>query len=107
MGSHYTLDEALEMEDRIENKRDTYTDLDQFLSDVNLGRSFVGLAYVQGYETRKIYPTNAADPRQANAIRGEFGKMDKSSRVWGKMNNVINGPNSRIQAEGHMRETEV
>lgn len=92
MDSHYTLDEALEMEDKIENKRDTYTDLNQFLSDVNLGHSFVGLAYVQGYEARKIYPTNASDPRQANAIRGEFGKMDKSSRVWGKMNNLINDP---------------
>lgn len=92
MDNHYTLDEALEMEDRIESKRDTYTDLDQFLSDVNLGHSFVGLAYVQGYEARKIYPTNAADPKQANTIRGEFGNMDKSSRIWGKMNNLINDP---------------
>ena len=91
MDSHYTLDEAVEMEDRIENRRDTYTNLDEFLSEVNLGRSFVGLAYVQGYEAKKIYPTNP-DPRQANAIRGEFGKMDKSSRVWGKMNGLINDP---------------
>ena len=91
MDSHYTLDEAVEMEDRIENKRDTYTNLDEFLSEVNLGRSFVGLAYVQGYEAKKIYPTNP-DARQANAIRGEFGKMDKSSRIWGKMNSMINDP---------------
>lgn len=91
MNSHYTLDEAMEKEERIEHTRDTYTDLTQFLSEVNLGSSFVGLCYIQGYEFKKIYPTNP-DQKQANAIRGGFSKMDKSSRIWGKMNNFINDP---------------
>jgi len=97
MDKHYTLDESLELEDRIEHKRETYTDLNQFLSDVNLGSSLVGLGYVQGYEARKIYPTNQeVNPSiglsQADSIKGGFGKLDKSSRVWGKINNLINDP---------------
>ena len=97
MDKHYTLDESLEMEDRIEHTRDTYTDLDQFLSEVNLGKSFVGLGYVQGYEARKIYPTNpdinpTLGMSQADSIKTGFGKLDKSSRVWGKMNGLVNDP---------------
>lgn len=96
MNNRYTLDEALEMEDRIEHTRDTYTDLDQFLNEVNLGNSFVGLCYIQGYEFKKIYPTNPATDKygktQADQIRGGFSKMDKSSRGWGKLNNLINDP---------------
>lgn len=97
MDKHYTLDESLEMEDRIEHKRDTYTDIDQFLSDVNLGKSFVGLGYVQGYEARKIYPTNSEINKnlgmtQADSIKAGFNKMDKSSRVWNKMNAMVSDP---------------
>lgn len=94
MDNHYTLDESLEMENRIENKRESYTDLNQFLSDVNLGRSFVGLCYIQGYETRKIYPTNKeTNPingmTQADSIKDELGKLDKNSRIYGKINSLV------------------
>lgn len=96
MNSHYTLDEALEKEDRIEHIRDTYTDLSQFLNEVNLGSSFVGLCYIQGYEFKKIYPTNPDVDKyghtQADNIRNGVGKMDKASRGWGKLNSLINDP---------------
>ena len=97
MDSHYTLDESLEMEDRIEHKRETYTDLMQFLSDVNLKNSFVGLGYVKGYKRRPIYPTktdinSTLGMSQSDALKSEFSKMDKNSRAWGKMNNLINDP---------------
>ena len=97
MDNHYTLDESLEMEDRIEHQRETYTDIDQFLTDVNLGKSFVGLGYVQGYEARKVYPTNTEiNPKlgmsQADSLKAGFNKMDKSSRAWGKMNAMLKDP---------------
>ena len=96
MDNHYTLLESAEMEDRIERQRETYTDLNQFLSDVNLGSSFVGLCYIQGYEAKKIYPTNPEVDKngftQADRIKNGFNKMDKSSRGWGKLNNMINDP---------------
>ena len=96
MDNHYTLDESLEMEDRIEHKRDTYTDLDQFLADVKLNKSFVGLGYVQGYSFKKIYPTKPdVDSKlgmsQSDAIKAGFSKMDKSKRGWGKLNSFVNG----------------
>ena len=97
MDNHYTLDESLEMEDRVEKTRDTYTNLDQFLSEVKLGNSFVGLGYIQGYEARKIYPTNQeVNPKiglsQADSIKNGFGKIEKTSRLWNKMNNLVNDP---------------
>lgn len=91
MDSHYTLSEALEAEEKIETKRDTYTDLDQFINDVNLGASFVGLGYIQGYEGRKIYPTNP-DTNQGLGIPAGLGKMDKTSRGYGKINNIVSDP---------------
>ena len=96
MDSHYTLDEALEKEDRIEHTRDTYTDLTQFLNEVNLGKSFVGLGYIQGYEARKIYPTNPEVDKNgltvADRIRNGVGKMDKNGRGFSKMNAMMNDP---------------
>lgn len=96
MDNHHTLMEAMEKEERIEHTRDTYTDIDQFLQDVNLGRSFVGLCYIQGYEIKKIYPTNPEVDKNgmtvADRIRGGVGKMDQTSRGWGKLNGLINDP---------------
>ena len=116
MGKHYTLDESLEMEDRIEHKRDTYTDLNQFLSEVNLSRSFVGLGYVQGYEARKIYPTNAeVNPSngmtQADSIKNAFNKLDKNSRAWSKVNALVNDtefttPTGRLYAGNRSMKTQ-
>lgn len=96
MDNHYTLDESLEMESRIENKRDTYYNLDEFLADVKLNGSFVGLGYVQGYKLKKIYPTKPdidtkLGTSQADAIKDRFSKMDKNTRGWNKLNNLING----------------
>ena len=93
MDNHYTLSEALEKEERIEHKRDTYTDIDQFLQDVDLGSSFVGLGYIQGYESKKIYPTNPKTIKgqtQADAIKAGMGKLDKSSRAYSKLNGLVN-----------------
>lgn len=96
MDGHYTLNEEMEMEDRIETTRDTYTDLGTFLSEVNLGSSFVGLGYIQGYEAKKVYPTNpevnGRGFTQADAIRHGFKKMDQSSRGWGKLDAMIKDP---------------
>ena len=95
MDKHYTLSEALEAEEKIETKRDTYTDLDQFLQDVDLGSSFVGLGYIQGYEAKKIYPTNPKTIKgvsQADAIKGGLGKLDKASRGFSKVNSLVNDP---------------
>lgn len=91
MDSHYTLSEALTAEERIESKRDTYTDLDQFLKDVNLGSSFVGLGYIQGYEGNKIYPTNP-DKNQGAGIQAALGKMDKASRGYRKLSGILSDP---------------
>ena len=116
MDKHYTLEESLEMEDRIENKRETYTDLNQFLSDVNLGNSFVGLGYVQGYEARKIYPTNpeinpSNGMTQSGSIKNAFGNIDKNSRVYGKMSALVNdteftNPTGRLYAGNRSMKTQ-
>ena len=91
MDEHCTLFESLEKEDRVEHKRDTFTDLDAFLNSVELGKSFVGLGYIQGYEAKKIYPTNT-DSSQASDIKAALGKTDKSSRVYSKLNGLVNDP---------------
>ena len=91
MDSHCTLTEALETEERIEHKRDTFTDLDVFLKNVELGKSFVGLGYIQGYEAKKIYPTNTGSS-QASDIKAALSKADKNSRIYGKLNGLVNDP---------------
>lgn len=91
MENHYTLSESLEKEERVEHKRDTYTDLDTFFSSVDLGKSFVGLGYLQGYEAKKIYPTNT-NATQANDIKTALGKTDKASRLYPKLNGLVNDP---------------
>ena len=96
MDGRFTLLEELEAEDRIETTRDTYTDLGTFLSEVNLGSSFVGLGYIQGYEAKKIYPTNpetnSYGMTQADLIRHGFSKMEPSARGYGKLDAMLKDP---------------
>lgn len=92
MEKHLTLSEAVE-EEKIEHTRETYTDLDQFLQDVNLGSSFVGLGYIQGYEAKKIYPTNPKlikGASQADTIKAALAKTDTSSRLYPKLSGLVN-----------------
>lgn len=61
--------------------------LDELVNEIDLGRSFVGLAYVQAYAADKVYPQKDG---YDTAMRSEIGKIEPSSRLAGKMAAFLN-----------------
>lgn len=62
---------------------------DELINEIDLGRSFVGLAYIQTYEADKIYPEKNGFK---NSLNAEIGKLDPNSRIGKKMNDFLNNP---------------
>ena len=67
--------------------RRNITTLDELVNEIDLGHSFVGLAYVQAYAADKVYPQK---PNYDSNMRSEIGNIDPNSRLAGKMNNFLN-----------------
>lgn len=99
MDKHLTLSEC-EFEKTLLKEstgigRVDFQTLDELVTTVDIGRSFVGLGYIQGYSNIKndgpvkIYPKS---PGFDSTFRGEIGKVDPNSRVSGKLNNMLNDP---------------
>lgn len=91
MDSHMTGREAnmrkeLLKEDLGIGRRNINT-LDELVNEIDLGHSFVGLAYVQAYAADKVYPKK---PNYDSNMRSEIGKIDPNSRLAGKMNAFLN-----------------
>lgn len=91
MDNHMTAREANMRKELLKEDlgigRRNMNSLDELFNEIDLGHSFVGLAYVQGYEADKVYPQK---PNYDSDIRGEIGKIDPNSRLAGKMNAFLN-----------------
>lgn len=98
MDKHLTLNEAefekMLMEDDSVGRVD-FQSLDELVNTMDIGRSFVGLGYIQGYSNSnndgpvKIYPTK---DNFDTDFRQKVDSVDPNSRVYGKLNNMINDP---------------
>jgi len=99
MDKHLTLKEA-EFEKALLQEdanigRMEFQSLDDLVNTMDIGRSFVGLGYIQGYSNSnndgpvKIYPKKDNFDTE---FRGEISKVDPNSRVAGKLNNMVNDP---------------
>lgn len=99
MDKHMTLRES-EFEKALLNEdlgvgRADFQSLDDLVNTIDIGSSFVGLGYIQGYSNItndgpvKIYPTADGFDKM---FRGEIGKVDPSSRLAGKLNNMVSDP---------------
>ena len=92
MDTHNTYLESELMLEEISEKLGTpRVDVNSFqelTQKYDLKRSFVGLAYIQGYETNKIYPENT---EHINALKNEVGKLGNSP-LSTKFNNLFTDP---------------
>lgn len=93
MDSHMTgreveMRKAMINEDLGIGRRDMNS-FDELINEIDLGRSFVGLAYIQAYEASKVYPEKNGFK---NSLNTEIGKLDPNSRLGKKMNGFLQHP---------------
>lgn len=78
-GSNFLMESSI-------GRLDFNGNIEEFFNTIDIGKGFwVSLGYIQNYDLTKIYPD-----KNRMSFNNEFSKIDKGSRLYGKMNKFMN-----------------